>query len=26
MYVNKYDRGSKGLEFLSNNGVEIEQI
>jgi dCMP deaminase len=26
MYVNKYDRGSKGLEFLNNNGVEIEQI
>ena len=26
MYVNKYDRGSKGIEFLSNNGVEVEKI
>ena len=26
MYVNKYDRGSKGIEFLENNGVEVEKI
>ena len=26
MYVNKYDRGSKGTEFLERNGVKVEQI
>lgn len=26
MYVNKYDRGSRGLEFLEKNGVKVEQI
>lgn len=25
-YVSKYDRGSKGIEFLENNGVTVEQI
>ena len=26
MYVDKYDRGSKGLDFLVRNGVEVEKI
>lgn len=26
MYVEKYDRGSKGIEFLKRNGVTVEQI
>lgn len=26
MYIDKYDRGSKGLDFLERNGVEIEQL
>ena len=26
MYVNKYDRGSKGVNFLERNGVTVEQI
>lgn len=26
MYVNKYDRGSKGVSFLERNGVKVEQI
>lgn len=26
MYVNKYDRGSKGVDFLKRNGVKVEQI
>ena len=26
MYVDKYDRGSKGLDFLVRNGIEVEKI
>lgn len=26
MYVNEYDRGSKGIEFLKRNGVTVEKI
>lgn len=26
MYVNKYDRGSKGIDFLERNGINVEQI
>lgn len=26
MYVNKYDRGSKGIQFLERNGVTVEKI
>lgn len=26
MFVNKYDRGSRGIEFLKKCGVEVEQI
>jgi dCMP deaminase len=26
MYVNKYDRGSNGIQFLKNTGVKVEKI
>jgi len=26
MFVNKYDRGSRGIEFLKKCGVEVEKI